>query len=204
MWDDVRITADMVSLGELQHTQAPKHIRLYANQERSPSFSGIWGWGFEHGRDGKGLFQNAYFNVQLPHSYEEGTPIEPHVHVRLLPGDEAAAGQNLLLEFEYVWVNVGEPAPADTGIVSINHTVRSEDLTAGNKLISFGFIEKPDAKISSMLSCRFSRITIEDGWKDYWRPAGFENDSFIGTMILLEFDFHIRKDRPGSSEQYKK
>ncbi|MDY7028009.1 MAG: hypothetical protein SVR04_06905 [Spirochaetota bacterium] len=204
MWDDVRVTADMVTMGELQHTPPPKRVHLYSNQERSPSYTGIWGYGFDHGRDGKGLFQNAYFNVQLPHSYAEGSPVEPHVHVRLLPGGDAATGQKLLLELEYVWVNVGERAPEDSSILPLNYTVRSEDLTGGNTLISFGFIEKPDAQISSMLSCRFSRITIEDEWQDYWRPAGFENDSFIGTMVLLEFDFHIRMDTAGSKELYEK
>ena len=204
MWDDVRVTADMVSLGELQHTQAPKRVCLYGNSQRSRSYSGIWGYGFDHGRDGKGLFQNAYFNVQLPHSYMEGSSIEPHVHVRLLPGSEAEAGQQLLLEFEYVWINVNETAPADTTIIPVNYSVKDEDLQGGNSLISFGFIEKSNAAISSMLSCRFSRISIEDGWEDYWRPEGFENDSFRGMMVLLEFDFHIQKDLEGSNELYSK
>lgn len=204
MWDDVRVTADMVTLGELQHTRPPGQVRLYSNSSRSPSYSGIWGYGFDHGKDGCGLFQNAYFNVQLPHSYEEGTPIEPHVHVRLIPGGDAAAGQKLLLEFEYVWVNVGEDAPSDTVIIPVNHRVSEEDLVGGNTLISFGSIEKADARISSMLSCRFSRITIEEGWEDYWTPRGLENDDFAGMMVLLEFDFHIRKDTSGSRELYTK
>ena len=204
MWDDVRVTADMVSLGELQHTQAPKKVRLYGNLQRSPSYSGIWGYGFDHGRDGKGLFQNAYFNVQLPHSYMEGSEIEPHVHVRLLPGSEAEAGQQLLLEFEYVWVNVHEKAPGVTNIIPMNYTVKPEDLEGGNTLISFGFIEKSNSGISSMLCCRFSRITIEEGWEDYWRPKGFKNDGFKGIMVLLEFDFHIQKDSAGSKELYSK
>ena len=204
MWDDVRVTADMVSLGELQHTQAPKRVRLYGNSKRSLSYSGIWGYGFDHGRDGKGLFQNAYFNVQLPHSYMGGSSIEPHVHVRLFPGSEAAEGQQLLLEFEYVWINVNEAAPADTTIIPVNYPVKAEDLQGGNSLISFGFIEKSNAAISSMLSCRFSRISIEEGWEDYWRPEGFANDSFKGLMVLLEFDFHIQKDAEGSKELYSK
>lgn len=204
MWDDIRVTADMVSLGELQHTQAPKRVCLYSNSKRSLSYSGIWGYGFDHGRDGKGLFQNAYFNVQLPHSYMEGSSIEPHVHVRLLPGSEAEAGQQLLLEFEYVWINVNEAAPADTTIIPVNYPVKEKDLQGGNSLISFGSIEKSNAAISSMLSCRFSRISIEDGWEDYWRPEGFRNDSFKGMMVLLEFDFHIQKDSEGSQELYSK
>ena len=204
MWDDVRVTADMVTLGELQHTERPARIRLYSNKGRSFSYSGIWGYGFDHGKDGKGLFQNAYFNVQLPHSYEEGSPIEPHVHVRLIPGSDAGAGQKLLLEFEYVWVNIGEIAPEDTVIRPVNHTVEEEELSGGNTMISFGTIEKPDSKISSMLSCRFSRITIQEGWEDYWRPSGLENDNFAGMMVLLEFDFHIRKDSNGSREIYTK
>jgi len=204
MWDDVRVSADMVSLGELQHTQAPKRVRLYGNSQRSQSYSGIWGCGFDHGRDGKGLFQNAYFHVQLPHSYREGSAIEPHAHIRLLAGSDAAPGQKLLLEFEYVWVNVNESAPADTTILPVNYSVTSDDVNGGNGIVSFGYIEKPNAGISSMLSCRFSRITIEDSWKDYWSPRGLENDNFKGMMVFLEFDFHIQKDSEGSKEPYSK
>lgn len=204
MWDDIRVSADMVTLGELQHTQIPRRVRLYSNRGRSPSYGGIWGYGFDHGHDGKGLFQNAYFHVQLPHSYFQGSPIEPHVHVKLEPGSEAAAGQKLLLELEYVWVNVGESAPEDTTIIALNHSVSEDELKGGNSLISFGEIEKKDAAISSMLSCRFSRITIEEGWKDYWRPQGLENDSFAGLMVMLEFDFHIQIDSEGSTEKYRK
>ena len=140
MWDDVRVTADMVSLGELQHTQAPKRVRLYGNSQRSRSYSGIWGYGFDHGRDGRGLFQNAYFHVQLPHTYREGSAIEPHAHIRLLPGGDAEIGQKLLLEFEYVWVNVNEAAPSDTVIIPVNYTVTAEDLNRGNGIVSFGNI----------------------------------------------------------------
>jgi hypothetical protein len=126
------------------------------------------------------------------------------VHVRLLPGSEAVAGQQLLLEFEYVWINVNAAAPEDTTIIPVNYPVKTEDLQGGNSLISFGFIEKSNATISSMLSCRFSRISIEEGWEDYWRTEGLENDSFRGMMVLLEFDFHIQKDSEGSKELYTK
>jgi hypothetical protein len=194
----------MVTLGDMQHTGSPRWLRLGGNGERGKSYSGLFGYAFDHGRDGKGLFQNAYFHCQLPHGYREGTAIEPHAHVRLLPGGDAEAGQKLLLEFEYSWVNVGEPATSDTDIVPINYEIDSKDMNGGNVLISFGFIEKPDAEISSMLSCRFSRITVEKGWTDFWRPAGLENDSFEGSMVLLEFDFHYQTDGAGSTELYRK
>jgi hypothetical protein len=41
MWDDVRGTAGMATLGELQHTKPPDRIRLYSNKARSPFCSGI-------------------------------------------------------------------------------------------------------------------------------------------------------------------
>lgn len=204
MWEDLRVTADMVTLGNMQHTGVPTRVRMVTNRERGSSYSGLFGCAFDHGRDGKGMFQNACFHTQLPHGYVEGSAIEPHVHVRLIPGGEAEAGQYLLLELEYIWVNVDEKVPEDTSIVPLNYRVGPEDLNGGNTVISFGFIEKKDAKISSMLSCRFSRITIENGWSDFWRPKGLENDSFRGLMVLLEFDFHYRLDSLGSGELYAK
>jgi hypothetical protein len=140
--------------------------------------------------------------VQLPHGYVTGTPIEPHVHVRLNAASKGAAGQKLLLEFEYIWVNVSEPRPDSTRIISINHEVTEEDLRGDNVMISFGFIEKADADISSMLDCRFSRITFDPDWgKDFWSTQGLENDSFQGNLVFKEFDFHFQINALGSSRR---
>jgi hypothetical protein len=205
VWDDLRVSADMVTLTDLQHTALPKEVLAGYNTERGVSYSGICGVGFDHGKDGKGLFQNACFHCQLPHDYSEGTAIEPHVHVRLAPGTDAQAGQQLLLEFEYLWFNIGEEPPESTTIIPMNYTVGPQELQGSHAMISFGFIEKPDATISSMLSCRFSRVTIGNDWeRDFWRPAGLANDSFQGLMIFLEFDFHYRKDGMGSREHHRK
>jgi hypothetical protein len=155
------------------------------------------GYVFDHGRDGKGLFQSAHFSAQLPHGYQEGSSLEPHVHVKLVPGENALPGQRLLLEFEYCWTNIGEKAAEDTSVISINHTV--------NIMISFGMIDKAAARISSMLTCRFSRITIDPGWDiGVWEKAGVLNDTFEGGMFFLEFDFHFRKDSEGSREMLTK
>jgi hypothetical protein len=205
VWDDLRVTADMVTLTDLQHTALPKQVLTGYNRQRGTSYSGICGLGFDHGRDGRGLFQNACFHCQLPHGYREGSSIEPHVHVRLAPGSDAEPGQMLLLELEYLWLNIGESPPESTEVIPLNHRVSREELSGKHLMISFGFLEKPEATISSMLSCRFSRVTIGEDWEqDFWRPRGLENDSFRGTMIFLEFDFHYRKDSLGSRENHRK
>ena len=197
-WDDLRVTANMLSVSGAQFSRPPSYVPILTNKERGPSFSGLQGYQFGYGR---GVFQSGHFQVQLPHSYSPGTPIEPHVHVRLDPASEGAAGQKLLLEFEYIWVNVSEPRPDNTRIVSINYGITAEDLRRDNVMISFGFIEKADAGISSMLDCRFSRITFDPEWgRDFWSPQGLENDSFQGNLIFKEFDFHYRIDSPGSRQ----
>lgn len=204
MWEDLRVSAEMINFGDMQHTGGPGRVRIAENKERGHSYSGLFGFGFEHGREGRGKFQNAFFNVQLPHAYIEGTAIEPHAHVVFLPGGEAEPGQKLLLELEYLWVNVDEEGPGETSIVPINYELSEKDFSGANVVVSFGLIEKSDARISSMLSCRFSRITIERGWNDFWTPLGLENDSFEGMMVLLEFDFHYQSDAGGSTDLYVK
>jgi hypothetical protein len=196
LWDDLRVTANMISATGAQFSEPPRYVPVLTNRERGPSFSGLQGYEFGYGR---GVFQSGHFQVQLPHGYVAGTAIEPHIHVRLDPASEGAAGQKLLLEFEYIWVNVSEPRPDTTRIISINHDVTEEDLVSDNVMISFGFIEKKDARISSMLDCRFSRITFDPNWgKDFWSPQGLQNDSFKGNLILKEFDFHYRVGALGS------
>ena len=196
-WDDLRVTANMMSVAGAQFSKPPSYVTILTNKERGPSFSGLYGYQFGYGR---GVFQSGHFQVQIPHGYVPGSPIEPHVHVRLDPASEGTAGQKLLLEFEYIWVNISEPRPESTRIISINHRISEQDLRADNVLISFGFIEKPEAGISSMLDCRFSRITFDPEWgKDFWSSQGLENDTFAGNLIFKEFDFHYRIDAPGSS-----
>jgi hypothetical protein len=199
LWNDLRVSANMISVAGAQFSRPPRTVSILTNRERGPSYSGLLGYEFGYGR---GVFQSAHFQVQLPHGYIPGTPIEPHIHVRLDPASEGAAGQKLLLEFEYVWVNVSESRPDTTRIISINHEVTGDDMRRDNVMISFGFIEKADADISSMLDCRFSRITFDPDWgKDFWSTQGLENDSFQGNLIFKEFDFHYQMDRPGSSRR---
>ena len=198
LWDDLRVTANMMSVTGAQFSKPPRYVPILTNKQRGPSFSGLQGYEFGYGR---GVFQSGHFQVQIPHSYVPGTPIEPHVHVRLDPASEGAAGQKLLLEFEYIWVNICESRPDSTSIISINHDVTAEDLRQDNVIISFGFIEKANAGISSMLDCRFSRITFDPDWgKDFWSPQGLDNDSFKGNLIFKEFDFHYQIDSLGSRE----
>jgi len=201
-WDDLRVTANMVAVSGSQFSRPPVFASILTNAQRGPSFSGLFGWRFGYGT---GVFQSGHFQVQLPHAYRRGSPIEPHVHVRLDPASEGAAGQKLLLEFEYVWLNVGEARPSSTRIISINHVVGAEDLVRDNTIISFGLIEKAEADISSMLDCRFSRITFDPAWgEDFWTPQGLKNDSFQGALVFKEFDFHYQRDSPGSREPYHK
>ena len=201
-WEDLRVSATMMTVKGSQYSTPPEYTTILANAERGPSYGGLLGYSFGYGR---GVFQSGYFHAQLPHSYAPGTDVEPHIHVRLDPGDEGAAGQKLLLEFEYVWVNPAEPRPANSTIISINYIVKDQDLDNDNLIISFDFISKPDAQISSLLDCRFSRITFDPAWsRNFWTPQGLENDSFIGNLIFKEFDFHYQKNSRGSFERYKK
>lgn len=198
LWDDLRVTANMMSVTGAQFSEPPRYVNILTNSERGPSFSGLYGYEFGYGR---GKFQSGHFQVQLPHSYVPGTAIEPHVHVRLDPASEGAAGQKILLEFEYIWVNISETRPNTTRIVSINHEVIEQDLRSDNLMISFGFIEKADARISSMLDCRFSRVTFDPEWgKDFWSSKGLQNDTFQGNLIFKEFDFHYQMDALGSRQ----
>ena len=201
-WDDLRVSATMVEVRGAQYSRPPEFVQILNNKERGPSFSGLYAYRFGYGRR---VFQSGHFQAQLPHGYKEGTDIEPHIHVRLDPVSGAEAGQKLLLEFEYVWVNVSETRPQSSRILSMNYEISDADLKEDNVLISFGLISKSDAVVSSMLDCRFSRLSFDPNWGvDYWSPNGVDNDSFQGHLILKEFDFHYQKDSPGSREQYKK
>lgn len=139
----------------------------------------------------------AYFTVQLPHTYKEGTDIYPHVHWTPGPKGAAENAKNVLWGLHYSLANVNgvfsSGGPLDlSGIctgVDHSHLVSDSPAISGTAL-----------KISDVLVCRLMRSSA---------AIGGSSDTWAGTTtgnrpLLLGIDFHHEVDFLGSAQQFIK
>lgn len=170
VWDDLRIPGLSVAKG----ASAPDLI----------SWLGAGGL-MVNGFDGNATSEQVFFTCQLPHSYKQGSDIEPHVHW----GPVNANAGNVKWFLEYSWANIDGTFPAIT-------TISIVDAASGtawdHQVAPFSTITGTGKMISSMLVCRLYR-NPGDGDDTYGSDAGF-----------LEFDFHFEKDTIGSRQEFIK
>ena len=139
--------------------------------------------------------EEVYFVAQLPHSYKQGTDIEPHVH--WVSADTApASGTDVCWGLEYTWANVNGTFGNTTIIYGDEQSNGSGETITVDKhyLTDLGTITGTSKNISSMLVCRLFRdATGAGGTDDYDDDAG-----------LLEIDFHFQIDTIGSRTETAK
>ena len=151
--------------------------------------------------------EQLFFQVQLPHTWKEGTDIKPHVH--WTPEINAGANECVQWGLEYSWSNISGSFGAsttiysdgtdDTTATSAGVTIVASDhyLSAINKTAGGGaaVVDGTGKTLSSMLACRLFRDVSDTGpgTDDYGDEAG-----------LLELDFHYEIDSLGSENEYTK
>ena len=169
-YDDIRIAG----LAMRTNATAPDLIAF------APATTALLAYGF----DGTGTNEQAYFAIQIPHSYKKGTNIHPHIHWS--PTDTNTG--TVVWSLEYTWAN-------KDGTFSAPTTIKSTAIQAGgvawvHKYSEFADIDGTGKNISSMLICRLFRLGTDDT---------YEHDA-----ALLEMDFHIFMDTIGSDEELTK
>lgn len=125
------------------------------------------------------------FSIQLPHGYQEGTSVWPHVHWIA----DAIDANTVKWEIDYQWLNptvdviaaaptsvYAEAAPAAAGVTYVTSTTE---------------VTKAAAKISSLFMGNIRRIT--NGGTDA-----------TANIYLAFFDIHFRRDTWGSRQEYVK
>lgn len=138
------------------------------------------------------LFDDASTEVlhivmQMPHSWEEGSMIYPHVHW-MPPSSDTGS---VLWRMEYRWTNVGDQE------IGAFTTLDVLDAGSGNnyehQIAAFAGISGTGKTLSSIISIKLSRI------------GGDASDTFVGDALFKEFDIHYQTDTPaGSEEEYVK
>lgn len=132
----------------------------------------------------------AYFTVQLPHSYKQGTDIHAHIHwTPGLRGNEEN-GATVGWKVDYAWANID-------GTFGAMATADLSDACDGtdnkHQMTPVGVLTGTNKTISSMLICNVKRT--DTGADDTW--AG----TLSGQLpMILEIDFHYEIDTLGSRD----
>jgi len=144
----------------------------------SSSF-GIVSWAFA-----PGVRNELFFSRQLPHSYKEGSYLNPHIHWTI-PEDKTG---NVVWGLEYTWASIGHLF-GDTTVNEVVTPVWGKDIHA---VTSFSDIIGTNQEISSIIICRL------------YRDGNNALDTYSGNVYLFEFDFHYEIDYIGSMSTWSK
>ena len=127
--------------------------------------------------------------AQLPHSYEEGSDLHPHVHWQ----KTTSASGNVYWQLDYKIAKINEVMDAAFTTLTATSTVAGtpDTNTANKHLISaFSAISDSTLEVSDMLVMKLSRI------------GGNAADTYGADVRLLEFDIHIQKNAHGTTQEY--
>ena len=132
-----------------------------------------------------------FLMAQIPHAWDVGTPLNPHVHWQKTTD---AAG-DVFWQLDYKWCPIGEVMDAAfTTLTADTVATGTPDTDTTDKHLITGFtdIAGTGKGISDMLVMKLSRI------------GGDVDDTYGADARLLEFDIHIAHDTLGSDERFVK
>lgn len=154
----------------------------------APSFSAFGGstlkaYEFTGGASNKEL----HIGYQIPHSYQEGTSIYPHLHLFIT---NSAPGGTVRFDMDYEWANVDDTGTISVTTINQSIALPNNSTTYRNRILAFPAITGTGKKISSVF---MSKITRRQ-----------DLDTFSGSVWLLSADIHIAKNSVGSRQEYIK
>jgi len=121
----------------------------------------------------------VFFTAQLPHTYVQGSDIEPHVHWQYKTSNSG----NVVWGLEYMWVNVGASGAGNTTLLE---NAMATGSPATHLATNIGIIDGTGKTISSILTCRL------------YRKGDDVLDTYPDPVYLSEFDFHFQINTMGS------
>lgn len=125
--------------------------------------------------------EEAFFHVQMPHSYVAATNIIPHVHW----AKTTSAGGDVVFKLDYDCKDIGETFTGSLGatltFAYITDDADTADLHARAGHVGF---DPAFVGVSGMCMMRL--------WRDV------SEDDYAADVVVHEFDVHYQLDQPGS------
>lgn len=123
-----------------------------------------------------------YLIYQLPHRWQEGSVIYPHVHFR------QTGSATPTFKLAYSWHNVGEAIPSYTTLTMATMVATYTSGSIQQIARSTSGIDGAGKTISSILTCKLYR----------------EDNAVTGDVLMYQVDLHILADSHGSRLEYTK
>lgn len=143
--------------------------------------------------DGKD--EELQYSFQIPHRWQAGTAIEPHLHV--VPSANGSAGnEDVKMQISYQWVNIGEAyGTASSDMITPAAKKFTVSATGGNKhtLWDFDAITASGKTLSGDLAFIVRRLSKTDA-----------TDNYTGDIWLRYIDLHVEIDSLGSITELSK
>lgn len=141
--------------------------------------------------DGRLVFSASATNTiaiqaQLPHDWQEGSAIRPHVHW----SPTSTHTGNVLWQMRYKVANRGDVFPA--GWTTISVLDAGDGVTDQHQIISLPEVTMTGFTVSCMMLILLDRV------------GGDGTDTYTGTAKLNEFDIHYQRDGLGSVSELSK
>jgi len=180
--DGAKRTADHCSSIHFDDLRFPATAINPPGSASDPDFDTIrGGWLFADGST-----ELLFILGQLPHNYNEGSTLHPHIHwVQENSGD-------VLWQLDFKWFNNGAEYPADFTTLQTVKKVFNYSSGSLSQISAFQPITGEGMGISSMFAMKLSRI------------GGDAADTYTGDALMMEFDFHYEIDGHGSEREYLK
>lgn len=179
-WDDLRV--GVTSL-QKKGTNDPLFTQV---RDDGGSSTGVFAWEFQD-ISNSSLEQELFFEIQMPHSWQEGTSIYPHVH----------------------W----GPATTDIGTVrwGLEYTIASVNDTFGQTTILYDDAEITEAsQYKQLIPAGFGEVDMSDYRISaiilgrLFRNSSHGNDDLEASAFLYSLDWHYQINTLGSSQMLAK
>jgi hypothetical protein len=127
---------------------------------------------------------SVMFDAQIPHTWDEGTEIRPHLHWS--PGNSTNTGV-VRWGLEYTWANATEAFPAST---TLYVNAAAAGVAYSHQIAQFAPLDGTGKRVSSVFSCRL------------FREGANAADTFTVGAFGLSFDFHYQASGDGTVAEY--
>ncbi len=146
---------------------------------------------FRHTQD-----DSLSFTYQMPHRWQPGTVVRPHLHY--LPLADPAVAQNIRFAGQYVWVPAGTPLGANAVWTpfTIDAPVLPGDINQ-HKIAALPLITPPATAIESSVLCVFWIRNGLSGADTY--TTNKASGTLAANVGLLSADCHVQVAKGGTN-----
>jgi hypothetical protein len=170
-WDDLRFPLNTIAQGQLN----PPDYEQF--RDDGAGSVGVFAYHFDPTTE-----EEMFFTTQLPHRWDQGTELHPHIHW----SPTTAVAGDVVWGLEYIIFNPTGAIPATTTTLT---ATASTNASTDAQVTMFGTINGTGFTESAQLCCRV------------YRAAGDAADTYTADAVAFEIDIHFLAVKHGTLTQ---